>query len=178
MKRYLTKIMCSTLLILVAALAAPALAELAAPTFDEDDSTISSMEALAKSIGTMDEEIGTKKKLLVADNMNLTDVEAKVFWPIYETYQKKLHQINKRLAKVINAYALEYKKGALLNEPAKKLLNEALAIELAEVKLKQSYVSKFGKAFPVAKVARYIQIETKIQSVLYHELAGKIPLVE
>jgi hypothetical protein len=178
MKRYLTKITCSTLLILVATLAAPALAELAAPTFDKDDSTISSMEALAKSIGTMDEEIGAEKKLLVADNMSLTDVEAKVFWPIYETYQKELHQINERLAKVINAYALEYKKGALLNETAKKLLNEALAIELAEVKLKQSYVSKFGKAFPVAKVARYIQIETKMQSVLYHELAGKIPLVK
>ena len=57
MKRYLTGVMCSTLLILVATLAAPALAELAAPTFDKDDSTISSMEALAKSIGTMDEEI-------------------------------------------------------------------------------------------------------------------------
>lgn len=178
MRIYLTRIMCSALLILVATLAAPALAELSAPTFDKDDSTISSMEALAKSIGTMDEEISTEKKLLVADNMNLTDVEAKVFWPIYESYQKKLHQINKRLAKVISAYALEYKKGALLNETAKKLLDEALAIELAEVKLKQSYVSKFGKAFSVAKVARYIQIETKMQSVLYHELAGKIPLVE
>jgi len=170
--------MYSTLLILVATLAAPALAELAAPSFDKDDSTISSMKALAKSIGTMDQEISADKRLLIADNMSLTDIEAKVFWPIYESYQKKLHQLNKRLAKVINAYALEYNKGALLNETAKKLLNEALAIELAEVKLKQSYVSKFGKAFPAAKVARYIQIETKLQSVLYHELAGTIPLVE
>jgi len=178
MKRYLTGVMCSTLLIFAAALAAPAFAELAAPSFTDDDSEASSMISLAQSIGAMDQGVMEDKRFMVEDMMNLTDLEAKTFWPIYDTYQKELHQINKRLAKVIDIYALEYKKGALLNEIVKKLLDEALTIELAEVKLKQSYVSKFGKALPIAKVARYIQIETKIQSVLYYELAGRIPLVE
>ena len=48
------------------------------------------------------EKITTDKKFLVATNMNLTDAEAKKFWPIYKSYQKDLHQINERLGKVID----------------------------------------------------------------------------
>jgi len=162
----------------VVTLAVPAFAELAAPTFDKEESVVSDMESLAKNIGSMDEEISAEKKLFIEDNMNLTDAEAIAFWPIYDSYQKELHQIATRLAKIIDIYSLEYNKGMLSSETAKKLLNEYLAIELAEVNLKQSYVPMFEKAIPVTKVARYIQIETKIHAVLYYEIAGKIPLVK
>jgi len=64
------------------------------------------------------------------------------------------------------------------NETAKKLLDDALAIEDAEVKLKRSYVPKLETALPAAKVARYIQIETKIRALVRYELADKIPLVK
>lgn len=166
------------LLFLVTTFAVPAFAELAAPTFDEEESVLSDMKILAGSIGSMDEEISTEKKLFIEENMNLTDAEAIGFWPIYDSYQKKLHEIATRLAKIIDLYSLEYKKGELSSETAKKLLNEYLAIELAEVKLKQSYVPMFEKVIPVAKVARYIQIESKIHAVLYYEIAGRIPLVK
>ncbi len=106
---------------------------LALPAFAADTSGTSSMEILRQKI-TAD------KKFLVVSNMKLTDAEAKEFWPIYKAYQKDLHQINDRLAKVIKDYAAAYNKGALSDDTAKKLLNEAIAIELAEVKLKQSYI--------------------------------------
>jgi hypothetical protein len=64
------------------------------------------------------------------------------------------------------------------NETAKKLLDDALDIEEAEVTLKRSYVPKLGAALPTAKVARYIQIENKIRAVVRYELADKIPLVK
>jgi hypothetical protein len=38
------------------------------------------------------DKIKADKKLLVADNMQLTDREAKGFWPIYDACQKDLHQ--------------------------------------------------------------------------------------
>ena len=91
---------------------------LALPAFAADTSGTSSMEILRQKI-TAD------KKFLVVSNMKLTDAEAKEFWPIYKAYQKDLHQINERLAKVIKDYAAEYNKGALSDDTAKKLLNEA-----------------------------------------------------
>ena len=140
------------------------------PAFAADTSGTSSMEILRQKI-TAD------KKFLVVSNMKLTDAEAKEFWPIYKAYQKDLHQINDRLAKVIKDYAEAYNKGALSDDTAKKLLNEAIAIELAEVKLKQSYIPKLDKILPATKVARYIQIETKIRAIIRYGLADGIPLV-
>lgn len=123
------------------------------------------------------DKIKADKKLVVAANMQLTDAEAKAFWPVYDAYQKDLDALNKRLGKAIMEYANAYNKGAVPNETAKKLLAEALDIEAAEVKLKQSYVPKLEKAIPSAKVARYIQIENKIRAIVKYELAAEIPLV-
>ncbi len=150
------------LIALVAALAAPAAAQ---------DKGTTNMEILRQ-------KIKADKKLVVAANMGLTEAEAKGFWPIYDAYQKDLEQLNDRLAKAIVAYADAYNKGPVPNETAKKLLDEALAIEQAEVTLKRSYVPKLEKVLPEAKVARYIQIENKIRAMVRYELADKIPLVK
>ena len=133
--------------------------------------TSSDMQILA-------EKIKADKKLVVAANMQLTEDEAKGFWPVYEAYQKDLAGINRRLGGTIKNYAAAYRKGEVSDETAKKLINEAIAIEDAEVKLKRSYVPRLEKVLPGVKVARYIQIENKIRAIVRYELAAQIPLVK
>jgi hypothetical protein len=123
------------------------------------------------------QKIKADKKLLVASNMDLTDAEGKNFWPLYEAYQKDLMQLNQRLGKTIGEYAEAFNKGPIPNDTAKKLLDEALAVEESDVKLKRTYADKVGKVLPAAKTARYIQIENKIRAILKAELAANIPLV-
>lgn len=123
------------------------------------------------------DKVKADKKLLVSQNMLLSDSEAKAFWPIYDAYQADLAKINERLGKAIVAYADAYNAGPVSNDTAKKLMNEYFAIEDEELKLQRSYAAKLEKVLPSAKVARYIQIENKIRSVLKYELAAKIPLV-
>jgi hypothetical protein len=144
---------------------------LAVPAFSADESATMTMEIMAQ-------KVKADKKLLVANNMNLTDEEAKAFWPIYDAYQQDLYKINQRVANLINEYALEYNKGAILNDKAKKLLDEAIDIELAEANLKKSYVPKLNKVLPAAKAARYIQIENKIRALIRYQLADAIPLAK
>ena len=124
------------------------------------------------------DKVRADKKLLVAANMNLTEQEAAAFWPVYEAYQKDLTALNGRIKGMIKSYADAYNQGAVSDETAKKLLNEALAIEASEVDLKKSYVPKFEKVLPAAKVARYYQIESKIRAAIKAELADGIPLVQ
>ena len=123
------------------------------------------------------QKVKADKKLLVASNMDLSDAEGKNFWPIYDAYQKDLEQVNKRLGKTIGEYAEAFNKGPIPNDTAKKLLDEALAVEESDAKLKRTYADKVGKVLPAAKTARYIQIENKIRAVLKAELAANIPLV-
>ena len=139
--------------------------------------------ALAQTSGTtnMDilrQKIKADKKLVVAENLKLTDAEGATFWPVYDAYQKDLQQINQRLTAVILAYADAYNKGPVTNDAAKKLLDEALAVDEAEAKLKSTSAPRILAVLPATKAARYIQIENKIRAVVRYELAAGIPLVE
>jgi hypothetical protein len=123
------------------------------------------------------QKIKADKKLLVAGNMDLNDAEGKQFWPLYDSYQKELEQLNRKLGKTITEYAETFNKGPVPNDTAKKLLSEVLSVEEQEVKLKRSYAEKVGKVLPATKAARYIQIENKIRAIVKVELAQAIPLV-
>lgn len=141
--------------------------------------TVQAQEAAQMNMEILKEKVKADKKLVVASNMNLTDQEAKNFWPLYDGYQKELEQINQRLITMIKGYADAFNagKGEISDDQAKKLITEALAIEESELKLRQSYAAKLGKALPATKVARYLQIENKIRSIVKFELAAQIPLV-
>jgi hypothetical protein len=145
----------------------------AVPAFAQtESSTDTNMQILM-------DKLKADKKLLVASNMDLTDAEAKSFWPLYEAYQKELEKVNQQLVKTITAYAEAYNqgKGTISNDTAKKLLHEAISVEEQEVKLKRANAEKVGKVLPAAKTARYIQIENKIRALIKFELAKQIPLV-
>jgi hypothetical protein len=139
--------------------------------------------AMAQTTGTTNMEIlrqkiKADKKLVVAENLMLTDAEGTAFWPVYDAYQKDLQQINQRMAAAIQAYAEAYNNGPVTNETAKKLLDETLAIDEAEAKLKSASAPKIIAVLPATKAARYIQIENKVRAAIRYELAEGIPLVE
>lgn len=142
---------------------------IALPVFAQDKPA-SNMEILRQ-------KIQADKKLVVAANMDLRESEARGFWPVYDAYQADLGKLNDRLGKLIRRYADLYKSNTLTNDAAKSLLNEALAIEQAEVTMRKGYVPKLSAVLPATKVARYLQIENKIRAVIKYELADGIPLV-
>jgi hypothetical protein len=152
----------TALMVVIAALPVPALTQ---------DKAADSMQALR-------EKIKADKKLIVSANMDLTESEAKGFWPVYEQYQKDLIAINQRLVKLIESYAADYRANTLSDENAKKLIDEFLAIEKAEAGLKATYVPMLSKVLPQKKVMRYLQIENKIRAVVKYDLASGVPLAQ
>ena len=139
--------------------------------------------ALAQTSGTtnMDilrQKIKADKKLVIAENLKLTDAEGAKFWPVYDAYQKELTQINERLAAVVLAYADAYNKGAVTDATAKKLIEDASAVDEAEATLRKTSLPKILAVLPATKAARYVQIENKIRALVRYELAAGIPLVQ
>jgi Spy/CpxP family protein refolding chaperone len=139
---------------------------------------VAAQDKPADNMQILRDKIKADKKLLVAKNMDLTESEAKAFWPIYDQYQKDLAKINQRIGKLIQSYAADYQANSLTNEKAKKLIAEYVAIAKAEAALQESYVPKLSKVLPPKKVARYLQVENKIRAALKYELAGEIPFVQ
>ncbi len=135
-----------------------------------------SQEKPADNMQIVLEKVRADKKLFVAENMQLTEAEAKAFWPVYDQYQDELFLLRTRTAKLIKDFSDAYEK--MTNEPAKKLMEEYMTIESLGLKLRQTYLPKFRKVLPEVKVVRYYQIENKINAVLIYELAKNIPLVK
>ena len=130
----------------------------------------------ADNMEIVKEKIRTDKKLFIATNMQLTESEAKAFWPVYEAYQAELGKLVEREVKLIEEFAASYE--MMSDDVAKKLLDDSLSIDSDYVKMRQSYLSKFRGVLPDKKVARYYQLESKINAVFDFELARKIPLVQ
>src|SRR3990172_898861 len=120
----------------------------------------------ADNMQILRDKIKADKKLVVATNMELTESEAKNFWPIYDEYQKDLQKINRRIVSLLESYAADFRSKTMTDDKAKKLIDEATAIEQAEANLKSAYAPKLSKALPTIKVARYLQIENKIRAVI------------
>ena len=120
-------------------------------------------------------DILTSKKKIIAATLELREQEAAVFWPLYEEYQNALRPVHDRSSRLIADYLRDYE--TLTDEQAKALLREFLNIEREQLKLKEAYVKKFSAVLPPKKVARYFQLENKIQTVIDYDLAKKIPIV-
>ena len=133
-------------------------------------------EKPADNMQLVREKIKTDKKLFIAQNMNLTESEAKVFWPVYENYQKDLGKLVDKTVKLIDNYATNYQ--TMTEDAAKELINGYLTIEGERVTLMKSFLPKFRKVLPEKKVARYYQLENKIDAIVNYGLAKQIPLVK
>jgi hypothetical protein len=118
----------------------------------------------------------TEKKVVVAKNMGLTDAESEAFWPVYNNYQTDVRKLNDRTFKLLRGYARDY--GTLSEERAEEMLKEFLEIQSGRVKLKKSYVKKFGKVLPAKKLMRYYQVENKIEAMINFDLVQQIPLAQ
>jgi hypothetical protein len=135
-------------------------------------------EKPANNLETVHERLKAEKKSIVTKYMELTDAEAKNFWPVYDDYQKDLQKIDERLQAMLQSYAADYRNKSLTDEKAKKLLDEWIAIEQDEVKQRKAFAPKALKALPAKKAARYLQIENEYRMLIRYDLAATVPLAQ
>jgi len=145
----------------------------AAPAFAQ---TKPAASAPADNMQILREKLKADKKVLVAENLGLTEAEAKKFWPVYEAYQKELHKINDQTVMVLVDYAKEFNAKTLTDAKASALLDRSVAVEEAELKLKRALIPKVRAVLPGIKATRYIQIENKIRALVKYEIAAEVPL--
>jgi hypothetical protein len=117
-----------------------------------------------------------QKRLIIMDNMELTDAEGQAFWPVYEKHQEELFQVNQRGAKLILAYAAAYQ--TLTDEQAVKLIDEYYDIQDDRLAVMKKMASDVGKVLPGKKAFRYMQVESKLSAIGRYELAKAIPLAQ
>ena len=121
------------------------------------------------------EMVQTERKAIVAANMVLSEAESRNFWPVYNDYVAEVRKVNDRRARLIVDYARTYEN--LTETQAEAFLKESIDIDKAELKVKESFLPKFKKVLTSKRVARFYQIENKLDTIIDFGIASEIPLV-
>jgi hypothetical protein len=120
--------------------------------------------------------IETERTAVVTANLPLTDAEGQAFWPIQREYRAEVRQLNDRTLALLKDFGANY--ATATDKQASDMLKEHLKIQEARVKLWKKYQGKFEKVLPPKKVARYYQIENKMDAAVAYEMADAIPLTK
>ena len=127
-------------------------------------------------IEVLRQELRTDKQAVVAKNMHMTDAQATAFWPVYRAYQAEVSKVGDSYIKLLEGYGKTYE--TMKDADAETLIKNYFEMQEHKLKVQTDYVSKFKKVLPATLVARYYQIENKIDAIINLELAAGIPLVK
>jgi Spy/CpxP family protein refolding chaperone len=121
-------------------------------------------------------KLESDKKDIVTQYMNLSEQEAKAFWPVYDEIQTEQAALSRRTESLLSSYAAELKSNTFTDEKAQKLLDEWIQLGQDEARQRAGAAAKVMKALPGKKAARYLQIESEYRALRNYDLAATVPL--
>jgi hypothetical protein len=120
--------------------------------------------------------VQAERQAIVAANLQLDEKESAVFWPLYKEYRDALEAAISSRVDFLQQYFASYE--TLTDKEAVALLERHLAWEREVLKIKTSHAKKMSKALSGRTVAKFFQIENKMDIIVDYEMAGEIPLIK
>lgn len=118
--------------------------------------------------------IESQRRVLVSGALPLTDAEGDAFWPLYDAYEKERRPLDEQANKLVDEFLA---KGATLTDAqARAMVDNALKVDEGRLRVRREFMERMAKAIPPRKLARFYQIDNKLDSVVRADLAKQIPL--
>jgi hypothetical protein len=120
-------------------------------------------------------DVRSLKKQIVAANMDLTDVQAEKFWPVYDQYTAEAARINDSKVALIQEYSQNY--DTMNGDQAESYLRKRAAVEESIMQLRVKYIPTFRKVLSGRETALFFQIDWRLGLMIDLQLA-QMPLIE
>ena len=127
------------------------------------------------AIDQLRQDVRAKRSDLIAKAMEFTASEAAAFWPLYQKYEQTQKGVGDEKVALIKDFAAHY--DTLTDAKSSELVTRLKAIEDKALASKRSFVESLQGVLPAKKVARYYQVETRLQLLTDLTLASQIPLI-
>jgi len=115
-------------------------------------------------------------KEIVAENLELTTEQAKIFWPLYDEYMAEVKILGDQEIKLTEEYMLNF---YLMEEKtASNLLEDVLNLERDKQSLKSEYIRKMKKVLPAKVVGKFYQIDRRLSLLIDAEKVSRVPLLK
>ena len=113
------------------------------------------------------------KQIFIARQLQLSNEEDATFWPVYDTHQAGLADLAERRSRLLARHAERLAAGQVDDGDIEDLAEEMLALEADEAELIESTFARLGRAgMPVAKAARYVELENDLRALRHLGLEG------
>ncbi len=128
-----------------------------------------------QDIKLLRENLRSRKKLIVAANMQLTGTEAEQFWPAYDQYAAELSKINDTKAALIEDYLQNL--DTMNGEQAASYVQKRADVEESIMQLRLKYIPAFRKVLSGRQTALFFQIDWRVGLLIDMQLA-QMPLID
>lgn len=133
-------------------------------------------DADSAAMDVLVDTLRTNRRAFVEVNLALNEEQAARFWPLYDRYESEMRPFADRTAALIEDYGANYR--TLSDEKALQLMRDYLTIEAERLAVRRKYLDEFAAILPGRTVARFYQLENKMDAVLRYDLAAGIPVVD
>jgi len=130
---------------------------------------------LDKLVELVRKDVRAEKADIVAKTMSLDSAQATAFWPVYKSYEAERQALGDKRLAVIQDLAEHF--DSLNDAKAKALIDRSFAIEEEKVALQKKYRDEFLKVLPAKTVARFFQVDSRIDNLINLKLSSEIPLI-
>ncbi len=123
-------------------------------------------------------ELQAGRDQIIREELRLDAEQRAEFWPIYRAYVARLAPLRDRKAELVRKFVEAYDAGEFDDEFAEWLIEENFAIKEAWLGVQKEFQAGFRTVLPVQEVARFYQLENKMDAEVDAQLALAIPLLE
>ena len=113
------------------------------------------------------------RNTLITAGMNFSDKDGSAFWPIYRQYEYERSKLDDRRVAVIKEYTQKYPN--LTDAEAKAMAEQTLECDSHLVALKKKYFKKFNKVLPALTVAKFFQLERRVDLMMDMQVEASLP---
>lgn len=124
------------------------------------------------------EKMKAEKVSFFTDKLDLTVEESKVFWPLFDEYEKKKDEISRsRRNEMRKLFGRENRENRENNEisdkDTEKLADSFVMSKVKEANLLKTYHTKFKEILPIKKVMLLYHVEESYKSHLLNQIRGQ-----
>ena len=128
-----------------------------------------------KAVEALRKDVKAGKADILGKTMALDSTQAAAFWPIYKQYEAEAQTLGNERVAIIQDLAEHW--DSLDDTKAKGLLERQLAFEDKRLALTKKYKDEMLKVLPAKTVARFLQVDSRLNKLVDLTIASEIPLV-
>lgn len=130
---------------------------------------------LDQLISLLRKDVRASKADILGKTMELDATQSAAFWPIYKRYEAERQTLGDEKFNIIQDLADHFNE--MNDAKAKGLLERSFVVEDKRMALEKRYKDELLKALPAKTVARFFQVETRLNNLINLKLSSSIPLV-